>query len=564
MPNRKMFKKLFQGLGILCGLLQYFQCFAIADKSGKTPVVETKLGKLTGTTVDVNGTLVNQYLGVPYAKPPTGEFRFKKPRKLEAWENTIKATEESPACIQYNQAPYPWYDDKPGKSEDCLYLNIWTPFETNTSNPKAVLYWMYGGGFFLGSIRMDLYKGHLVSALGDIIVVTVNYRLGSFGFLFSNTDDAPGNVGIWDILTGLQWVNENIEAFGGDVSRITIAGESAGSIAAGLLSVSPLARGLYKRQIMESGSPAYTNADNNTQNLDRSQLLAELVGCANERHSIVTAPSEVVKCLREIDAMDLIKAEASIDPYSTRSFIPQWGDALLPKNPRVSIIEGNFQDNEVLLGNNGDEGSFQVAVKYIDTFGFFGEKDPHINNTFGEDLIREIFAKFSNTEGVVKHYLPDNITEDQHELIRQQVYTASGDFSLLCPTVYFAERYAEKGNNVYFYLWDHRPSTTRWAPWMGAAHFSEVQFVFGDPLKHPHNYEPEEVHLSSQLIEYWTNFVKNGKPSESWPLYSKSDPQFKLLSLKNKEKGSGPNRNNCDFFRPYFGFVTPDVQSCNK
>ncbi|KFM73379.1 Acetylcholinesterase, partial [Stegodyphus mimosarum] len=169
-------------------------------------------------------------------------------------------------------------------------------------------------------------------------------------------------------------------------------------------------------------------------------------------------------------------------------------------------------------------------------------------------MIRKIFAKFPNREAVVKQYLSDEISEDQYELVRRQVHTASGDYSRVCPSVYFAEKYAEKGNNVFFYVWDHRPSPTPWAPWMGVVHFTEIQFVFGSPIKDPEKYVPEEVQLSADMIKYWTNFVKTGKPTDFWPLYSKDNPRFKYLSLDQKETGSGPHRNNCDFFRPYFGF----------
>ncbi|KFM73380.1 Cholinesterase, partial [Stegodyphus mimosarum] len=351
--------KSFQMFFIICGNLLSILCFGTSICCMPVPVIITKLGVIIGTNIDINGISINQYLGIPYAKPPIDKLRFKKPEKIEGWIAPLSATKQPPACIQYTPGPFPSYDDKPGKSEDCLYLNIWTPSNASNKNTKAVFYWIYGGGFSLGSIRKELYSGEVMSAIGDVIVVTVNYRLGPFGFLFSDSSDAPGNVGIWDILTGLEWVKENIEAFGGDISRITIAGESAGSIAVGLLSVSPLARGLYTRQIMESGTPAYTAADNNTQNLNRSQLLAELVGCANETYTIQLYPKNIVECLRGIDAMELIKTEATLDPYSNRRFVPQFGDELLPKNPRESIINGDFQSNEILIGNTRDEGSSQ-------------------------------------------------------------------------------------------------------------------------------------------------------------------------------------------------------------
>ncbi|GFY58970.1 acetylcholinesterase-1 [Trichonephila inaurata madagascariensis] len=267
--------------------------------------VETSLGKVIGSfsrfgDIDTYDEVrVHQFLGVPFAKPPIGNLRFKKPEPVEAWSEPLECRELKPACTQFTPSPFPWYtDDQENISEDCLYLNIYAPRNASAENKKAVLFWIYGGGFFIGSNRQDIYDGIALAGMGDIIVVTVNYRLGSLGFWFSNTDDAPGNVGIWDMLTALKWVNEHIESFGGDKSRITIAGESAGAISVGLLSVSPLTRGLYARQIMESGSPAYTLGDDNSGTLERSIQVALRVGCINESVTLTENPERVTECMR--------------------------------------------------------------------------------------------------------------------------------------------------------------------------------------------------------------------------------------------------------------------------
>lgn len=145
-----------------------------------------------------------------------------------------------------------------------------------------------------------------------------------------------------------------------------------------------------------------------------------------------------------------------------------------------------------------------------DIFGFFGEKDPQINKSTAESMLRNIFASFPDTEAVNQHYLPNSIEENDYDLVRHQLYTASGDFSLLCPTTYFAEKFLDSGNNVYFYLWAHRPSDSPWAPWMGVTHFSDVSFLFGLPIKYAEEYEPEEVELSMDFIHKWSHFVKYG------------------------------------------------------
>ncbi|PRD18729.1 UNVERIFIED_CONTAM: Acetylcholinesterase-1 [Trichonephila clavipes] len=165
--------------------------------------VETSLGRIIGSfsrfgDIDTYDEVrAHQFLGVPFAKPPIGNLRFKKPEPVEAWSEPLECRELKPACTQFTPSPFPWYtDDQENISEDCLYLNIYTPRNASAENKKAVLFWIYGGGFFIGSNRQDIYDGTALAGMGDIIVVTVNYRLGSLGFWFSNTDDAPGNVGI--------------------------------------------------------------------------------------------------------------------------------------------------------------------------------------------------------------------------------------------------------------------------------------------------------------------------------------------------------------------------------
>ncbi|GBN28220.1 Acetylcholinesterase-1 [Araneus ventricosus] len=316
--------------------------------------------------------------------------------------------------------------------------------------------------------------------------------------------------GLWDILEGLRWVNKYIGYFGGDTSRITIAGQSAGAWSVGLLAVSPLAKGLYKRQIMESGSPIFLAAENNTQNLGFSQRVAEMVGCASPAFTIKDYPGPVVECLRNVDPAVLAGADYALDPHGLPTFFYQYGDEILPANPRISILKGDFRCTELLIGSNHDEGSFIISATFLELFGFFGEKKPLFNKTMGADLIRKLFKGFPDPESVVQHYLPDALSEEASGTIRYQVYTSFGDMLLLCPGVYHAEKCAEKGGNVYSYLFTHRPSNTPYSPFMGEVHFGEVQFVFGSPLLDPTSYTQEEQWISRQIIEIWSSFAKYG------------------------------------------------------
>ena len=170
----------------------------MTHSQSQTSIIQTSTGPIQGSIVNIDGSTVYQYLGIPYAKPPVGDLRFRKPLPIQPWSETLNANEMPPACIQYAEYPFPWYDFQQGKSENCLYLNVWVPGTKNINSKqikKSVMFWLYGGGFAYGSIRKPVYDGRALAAVGDVIVVTINYRLGAFGFFTTNTDDAPVNVG---------------------------------------------------------------------------------------------------------------------------------------------------------------------------------------------------------------------------------------------------------------------------------------------------------------------------------------------------------------------------------
>lgn len=159
--------------------------------------IETSSGPVKGNVIFYRGKMVTQYLGIPFAQPPVDDLRFKKPKPVEKSNKVLNADTMPPACIQYIEYPFPWYDFQDGKSEDCLYLNIWVPQTSLLSRTRQlpVMFWIYGGGFTVGSNRKRLYEGQTLASDGQVIVVTINYRMAAFGFLTSGTEDAPGNVG---------------------------------------------------------------------------------------------------------------------------------------------------------------------------------------------------------------------------------------------------------------------------------------------------------------------------------------------------------------------------------
>ncbi|CAG2167098.1 unnamed protein product [Oppiella nova] len=216
--------------------------------------VSVEKGVIVGNTrPTVDGKQVNEFLGIPYAKPPKGDLRFRKPVPTDSWSQPLVADKWPNPC---HQPPLlvPFMQNK-NLSEDCLYLNIWSPFsKVRSAQLKPVMFYAYGGGLTIGSSSELHYRGEVLATRGDLIVVNFNYRLNGFGFLYTGTDDVPGNMGLWDQALALEWVHKNIKNFGGDPDKITIFGESAGSTTTSALILSPITRNLFKNAIMMSGS----------------------------------------------------------------------------------------------------------------------------------------------------------------------------------------------------------------------------------------------------------------------------------------------------------------------
>ncbi|KAG8182895.1 hypothetical protein JTE90_004260 [Oedothorax gibbosus] len=521
--------------------------------NGKTEV-NTPLGKIIGKTVDFNGISVKTYQGISFVKPPVGDLRFKKPQPVEPWGDVpFVADHLPPGCVQYSSNPFPWLDDLPGQSLDCLYLNVWAPADAGPSCQKPVMFFMHGGGFRIGSSRLDYYDGRTLAALGDVVVVTTNVRLGVEGFLYAGTEDAPGNMGLYDLLEALKWTNTYIENFGGNRDSITYFGQSSGAIAGGMLMTSPLARNLFARAIFQSGSTANLDGEVNDRDFELSQGVAKAVNCTPGEQTLSNDPEKVIACLRGKDALELAKTVGRVSDNPQRGLYPRFDDEILPTNARQQIIQGNFTNIDILIGNNKDEGSTMITKANKEIFGFFGDKTDRVNKSLGEQLVRSSFKGFRGVDAVVEHYLGSVIEDDEKEVL-QQVLTASGDYARLCPCTYLADSVAANGNRVYYYQFTHRPTPTPWAPWMGVVHFDETPFVFGYPLRYPENYSEDERDLSRRMIAIWTGFAKNGT-LKNWPLYSRSNPNYRTFDTNDENFGTGPHLDNCNFFRSYFGFL---------
>ena len=480
-----------------------------------TITIETKNGLVQGKLTTALNKNVSIFLGIPYAEPPIGSLRFKKPVRKKPWTKVWRAKYPRPPCLQYklnHRVPLtPWVSSFKS-SEDCLYLNIWSPVKlTNqTRDRKPVMIWIYGGAFISGSSDVKYYDGIILSTFGDVVVVSFNYRVGVLGFLNLNIEQVPGNTGLYDQVLLLEWVQENIHHFGGDPNQVTIFGESAGAFSAGFHVLSPLSQTYFKRAILQSGSPLYPQVlEDLSTSLERTHKFVRKMGCLEEYQLLQDKPEEILDCLQIKSAHQMIKlADDMIE-----GFLPPFGAVVgndfLPSNPYELIREGNFSNQiEIMIGTNQDEGSFFLHWTFPKIFTL--ENPANITQNEISSLVAEAFKSVPPpTPKLISHFfIPKNLTDSNN--LRKTLYDTIGDFIIVCPTVFFAENMALRKVPVYYYQFTHRPTNSVWGKWMGVNHFDEVQFVFGVPFSNPHLYTKQELELSARMMETWITFAKTG------------------------------------------------------
>ncbi|ERE75237.1 acetylcholinesterase-like protein [Cricetulus griseus] len=315
-------------------------------------LVKVRGGQLRGIRLKAPGGPVSAFLGIPFAEPPVGSRRFMPPEPKRPWSGVLDATTFQNVCYQYVDTLYPGFEGtemwNPNRelSEDCLYLNVWTPYPRPTS-PVPVLIWIYGGGFYSGASSLDVYDGRFLAQVEETVLVSMNYRVGTFGFLaLPGSREAPGNVGLLDQRLALQWVQENIAAFGGNPMSVTLFGESAGAASVGMHILSLPSRSLFHRAVLQSGTPngpwATVGAGEARR---RATLLARLVGCPPGGAG--SNDTELIACLRTRPAQDLVDHEWHVLPQESIfrfSFVPVVDGDFLSDTPEALINAGDFQD----------------------------------------------------------------------------------------------------------------------------------------------------------------------------------------------------------------------------
>ncbi|XP_040903059.1 acetylcholinesterase-like [Toxotes jaculatrix] len=536
-------------------------------------VISTRHGKVQGKLLSVPGGDVRAFLGIPYGKPPLGKLRFRAPEPVERWEGVRDATTFPKSCYQLRDAAFPgfqgaemWNPNTP-LSEDCLYLNVWSP-PFNKTQPQQlapVLVWIYGGGFAMGTSSLDIYDGRFLSKSEDVVVVSMNYRLGAFGFLsLPNNKNIRGNVGLLDQRLALQWVANNIAAFRGDPSKVTLFGESAGSGSVGLHLLSPGSHNLFHRAVMQSGSPnAPWGTMSQAESWNRALMLARTLGCPTS-HS-----DELEACLQKADPDEITKKQHTIPVEPSLlglSFVPVVDGDFIPDKPEVLLNTSNHAKKEVLLGLNKDEGTY-FLVYGVPGFTNTGQSLITRSNFLQGVALTMVDASSVSREAAIFHYT-DWTDENDKTKNRDFLGSLVGDHLFVCPVVEFAQRYSQNGGKTFLYLFEHRSSINSWPQWMGVMHGYEIEFVFGMPLNASLGYTKNEVNMTKKIMKHWANFARTGNPGidgADWPIFTPEHQDYVTLSYNPSEQKTMMRAQECQLWNkliPNIQKVSDDLLSC--
>ena len=436
-------------------------------------VVQTNAGKLRGLKKVIAGEALFEFAGIPFAKPPIGTLRWSKPEKAEPWDGVKDATTYGPSCIQ----SFEMLDFRPllpnkEISEDCLTLQVYVPRVLQSGPHLSVMVWIHGGGYNIGQAMM--YDGTTLAMEGDVIVVTVNYRLGVFGFLSTEDSSAPGNYGLWDQRLAIQWVKENIENFGGNPQSITIFGESAGGGSVAMQSISPTNAGLFQRTIMQSGSMfspwSFVHSP-----LKILLTVAQTAECASDVIDETAAEkAKIIECLRGIDATKLLEISTSVmfvnpetsDPTFLSIFAPTVDGEFLPDTPH-NLLETQspslniFNSIDLLAGTTTAEGVISCCSLYLfqQKYGFNMSEGISIHllcDYIAPVISKEYFGGISSvSDAICKLYTNDNIRELDLASQGMRVCDALGDFHFVSPTVKALDIHSISKRTTYQYVFSH-------------------------------------------------------------------------------------------------------------
>ncbi|XP_022111950.1 cholinesterase 1-like [Acanthaster planci] len=553
------------------------------------PVVTTKQGRIVGTRLEFNPPTrpelrrsVNAFLGIPYAEPPVGPLRFKPPVP-KSWSGELRAAEVGNRCPQPKM---PLGNDVTltgNIAEDCLSVDVFVP---QPVPPKAaVLVYIHGGGFLVGAGSIDGFYGTPIAAVGDVIVVALNYRLGALGFLSTGDEAIPGNMGLLDQQLAMEWVRDNIEAFGGDPVRVAIFGESAGACSVGTHMLSPGSAGLLRAAIMESGeASALWSIVPADEARKRAFLLGKLVDCERE------TSDELLACLQELDVSAIIDSqfEKMLQALSVAPMIlygPVVDGIFLPGRPTDLYAKGAVNDAVSIIGSNSDEGMVMIKGAYPNNTN----RAPFVDGAAFDAFLQPWLAMLSSepvvADAVELMYLDATCGNPSDCDYLQSLSQALGDVLFVCPQDRTARAFTKAGRKVYRYHMTHAATTPFLGNnWTGCTHGEDLLFVFGVPLVPSENkrFTEEEVRMSTQTISYWANVAKTGNPNLSsldaelaseetstaseWPVFTLEELAYKDLSPA-MPNGHGIKAKEClmwNEFIPKLVQIAEDAKKCRE
>ncbi|AND70955.1 hypothetical protein ATSB10_35010 [Dyella thiooxydans] len=463
-------------------------------------------GTLAGKQATVDGVALQEFQGIPYAAPPVGTLRWKPPQPSLPWQGVRDATGFGPRCMQL-----PLFGDmvfrSRGMSEDCLYLNVWAPADRGNGK-RPVLVYFYGGGFLAGDGSEPRYDGASLAAKG-LVTVTVNYRLGVFGFLATSSlaaespQHAAGNYGLLDQAAALRWVRANIAQFGGDPSHITIGGESAGSISVSALMASPMTRHLIVGAIGESGALIAPIAP-------QARAQAEATGAAFMKQ--VGAGS--LAALRGMPAQTLLQA-SSPQAAPAPGFAPDVDGLFLTEPPAETFARGAQAQVPLLLGSNSQEGFYPAVLK----------NEPPTPANYRAALQR----LFGDRADEALRLYPGATREE----VMRSATALAGDLFIAHSTWRWMElQHAHSAAPVYFYYYTHpRPAKREpqagEQPDTGAVHSGEIEYALGNlDGNRVYAWTPADRAVSRTMQDYFANFIVHGDPNGAglpqWPAVAPS------------------------------------------
>ena len=494
---------------------------SLAMGAAKPSVVRTHSGAISG--VETTDGKVISFKGIPFAAPPVGQLRWRAPKPVTSWKNPLKADHFGASCMQGpNSELLPWTKEfmyVTPVSEDCLFLNIWTP-KLSPSAKLPVLVYIHGGAFTSGSGDVPVYDGEALARTG-MVIVTINYRLGALGFMAhpaltkESEHHSSGNYGLLDQIEALRWVKQNIGAFGGDVARVTIAGQSAGAMSVADLLASPLAKGLFSGAIADSGIGG------------RGVPMRTLAEAEKAGETFATAKKAAsIEELRALPASEFARSGGRLGPFVDGWVVPENAVSATEEKSGgsdVPVMTG-FQANDAALGGPPSSSAAQFQSRAKQLYGPM------------TDEFLKLYPAGSDAEAA-------------------QSGVASGRDRLKAGMYLWASKRAETHKSpVYIYYFD------RAVPWpahpeFGAFHSGELPYTFGNLQKFDRPWEPLDRKISKMMMAYWKDFANSGGPNDALvPTWDPVDAREPIVMRLGSDSGPIPvaDAAKLDFWRRYF------------